>query len=107
MKGVFESRPVFPSYKIIWNIDILFNYFRKLTHQKDLPFPHMGKKLAMLIAVLAGGQRCQTIHAINALHIRVLHDKCIIPIYQTLKQTRIKAHLKPLEFKVYSKENKL
>ena len=107
MKGVFEMRPVFPRYQITWDINILFNYFRKIPHQKHLTFKVLGKKLAILIAVLAGGQRCQTIHSINALHIQVLNDKCIIPIYKTLKQTRVQSHLKPLEFKVYSKEPKL
>ena len=107
MKGVFELRPVFPSYQFTWCLKTLFDYFRKLPHQKDLPFPLLGKKLAILIALLAGGQRCQTIHAINALHIRVLHDRCIIPIFRTLKQTRPGAHLKPLEFKVYTRESKL
>ena len=44
---------------------------------------------------------------LSMLYISVLHDKCVIPIYATLKQTRLKAHLKPLQFKVYSKEPKL
>ena len=107
MKGVFEMRPVFPSYRFTWSIDILFRYFQQLPHQTELPLKTLGKKLAILIALLAGGQRCQTIHAINVLHIRVLNDKCIIPIYTPLKQTRPGKHMKPMEFKVYTADSKL
>ena len=107
MKGVFELNPVFPRYNLTWNITNLFNYFRNMPHQRTLPFSLLGKKLALLIALLAGGQRCQTIHAINVLHIKVLSDRCIIPIYQTLKHTRVGTHLHPLEFRVYLSEEKL
>ena len=107
MKGIFELRPTLPRYQFTWNIQTLFNYFRRLPHQKDLPFKLLGKKLAILIALLAGGQRCQTIHAIDVLRIKVLFDKCIIPIYEKLKQTTKRRHLSPIEFRVYLREEKL
>ena len=64
-KGVFELRPTFPKYKTVWNVQKLFQYFRKLPHQKDLSIDLLGKKLALLLGILAGGQRAQTVHAIN------------------------------------------
>ena len=107
MKGVFELRPSLPRYHLTWNINVLFQYFRTMPHQRELKFSELGKKLALLIALLAGGQRCQTLHAINVLHITVLNDRCVIPIYTTLKHTRVGTHLHPLEFRVYLPEEKL
>ena len=64
MKGMFEDKPVFPVYSCVWDVSILFKFFRNIPHQNDLPLDILSKKLAMLIGILAGGQRCQTIHAI-------------------------------------------
>lgn len=107
MKGVFEINPQLPRYKYIWDVSILLDYFRKLDDPKHLPVGMLGKKLALMLVILAGGQRCQTIHAINTKHIKVTHDRCYIPLYDTLKQTRQGHHLKPLSFSVYTQEPKL
>ena len=64
----------------------------------------LGKKLALLITILAGGQRSQTIHKINAGDIHTIDSKCILPILAKLKQTKPHIHMKPLEFRVYLKE---
>ena len=60
-----------------------------------------------MIGILAGGQRSQTIHAINVMDIRATTEKCIIPIYNPIKQTRKGKHMKPLEFRVYQPDEKL
>ena len=67
----------------------------------------MGKKLALLLAIISGGQRAQTIHSIDVLDIRILGNKCMIPIYDELKQTRPGKHLNTLEFNVFTKEPSL
>ena len=107
VKGVFEMRPVFTKYRSVWDVRLLFDYFRNLDHATNATLKLLGKKLALLIAVLSGGQRIQTLHAINVLDIKILPGKCVIPIYDKLKQTRPKHHLKPLEFPVYLREPKL
>ena len=80
MKGMFEEKPQFPIYACIWNVKILFDYFRSLDHQQQLPLDLLSKKLAILIGILTGGQRCQTIHTIKATDIVVTKEKCLIPI---------------------------
>ena len=107
MKGVFEDRPVFPKYKLIWDVQILLNYFRTLPSPTALTLELLGKKLALLIGILAGGHRFQTLHAINVLDIKIVGKKCVIPIYENLKQSKPGKHLKPLEFTVYLTEPKL
>ena len=107
MKGVFELDPHFPRYKFVWDVSILFNYFRSLNAPEHLSLEILGKKLAIMLSILAGGQRCQTIHAINALHITIVNGLCHIPLYTALKQTRHGKHLKPLGFAVFTSEPKL
>ena len=101
MKGLFELEPHFPRYRFVWDVSVLFSYFRRLDEPKNLTLNILGKKLAMLICILAGGQRCQTLHAIDVLHIKIVEDVCYIPFYTKLKQTRKGHHLAPLKFRVY------
>jgi hypothetical protein len=107
MKGIFEIDPKFPKYKFVWDVSTLLNYFRTLDVPQRLSTALLGKKLAIMLSILAGGHRCQTIHAINTLHISITHDQCNIPLYSVLKQTRPGKHLKPLKFKVYTLDPKL
>ena len=107
VKGIFETKPVFPRYNTVWDVNQLFTFFRNLEHQKDLSVGLLGKKLALLLGILAGGQRAQTIHKVNTLDIKVVNDKCIIPIMDKIKQTKSGKHMKPMVFCVYLKEPKL
>ena len=101
MKGLFELEPQFPKYSLVWDLSILLRYMRMLDDPANLPLGLLGKKLAIMICILAGGQRCQTIHAINVPDIRIVNGTCYIPFYTKLKQTKRGRHLAPLEFKVY------
>ena len=104
IKGVYEDKPHYPIYTSIWNVNILFNYLRSIPHQRHLSLEMLSKKVAILICILAGGQRSQTVHTIKATDILVNADKCIIPIYDTIKQSKEGKHMKPLELKVYNED---
>ena len=104
IKGMFEDKPHFPIYSSVWNVKLLFRHLRSIPHQRELPLRILSKKLAVLLCILAGGQRSQTIHTIKTTDIVVTADKCIIPIYDHIKQSKDGKHMKPLEFKVYAKE---
>ena len=104
MKGMFEDKPHFPIYTCVWNVNILFRFFRKIPNQSELPLKILGKKLTILLGILAGGQRSQTIHTIKCTDIVVVNDKCIIPIYDPVKQTKDGKHMEPLKFKVFHEE---
>ena len=101
MKGLFETQPQFPKYNFTWDVSQLLRHLRMLDEPRNLPLALLGKKLATMLCILAGGQRCQTIHAINVLDIRIVNEVCYIPFYTKLKHTRKGHHLAPLEFKVY------
>ena len=36
MKGVFELRPTFPRISVVWDVNILFDYFRSLLEPSKL-----------------------------------------------------------------------
>ena len=107
MKGIFQLKPTFPKYNIIWDVSILFKFFRSLGKPHTLDLPILSKKLAILLGLLSGGQRCQTIHAINVLDIKIVEDIIFIPIMSTIKQSRPGHHIEPLKFKCYTQEPKL
>ena len=107
MKGVFEKTPSFPRYSCVWDVRVLFDYFRSIPHQRDLPLKLLSKKLATMLGILAGGQRCQTIHLVDILDIVSTTGKCIIPIYSVIKQTKKGRHMHPMEFRPYPTEEKL
>ena len=104
MKGIFEKTPVFPRFACVWDVRILFNFFRSIPHQKDLSLEMLSKKLAAMLGILAGGQRAQTIHSIDVLDIVATEEKCIIPVYSVIKQTRRGKHMRPMEFKAFHEE---
>ena len=107
MKGIFEKTPVFPRYTCVWDVRILFDFFRQLPHQNELTLDVLSKKLATMMGILAGGQRAQTIHSIDVLDIVATEEKCVIPVYSVIKQTKKGRHMRPMEFKTYPVEEKL
>ena len=69
IKGMFEDKPHFPIYSSVWNVKILFRHLRSIPHQRELPLRILSKKLAVLLCILAGGQRSQTIHILSKQRI--------------------------------------
>ena len=107
MKGIFELRPSFPKYTFIWDIQKVFDYFRGLPDVEKLDLKLLSHKLVMLLCLLSGGQRAQTIHVLCIEDIKYVDDGIIIPIMSKIKQTKRGRHMKPLSFKPFDSELKL
>lgn len=105
MKGVFESRPALPKYTDVWDISRVLTYLDSQGITTQLNLKTLTLRLVMLLCILTG-QRCQTIHAIELGGIS-FGDTCRIVIPSLLKQSRSGHHLKPMEFKPYSHNDKL
>ena len=60
MKGIFELRPTFPKYHMIWDARKVINYFGNLPVMSNLTLKELSLKLAMLLCLVSGGQRMQT-----------------------------------------------
>ena len=76
MKGLFGLRPALPRYKSIWDLNIVFNYFRERPAAPELSLKKLTLKLTFLLNLLSG-QRCQTIKYLNTDNMELTTDKCI------------------------------
>ena len=104
MKGLFDSSKILFFF---WDVSLFLNYFRKLPPPQRLGLSLLSRKLALLVTVISGGQRCQTIHVIDVKDIIVSDTKLIIPIMEKIKQTKPSKHMSPLMFKCYPTEPNL
>ena len=43
MKDIYEAKPNLPKYRTIWNVGTVFNYFRQIKHQDQMPVSRLGK----------------------------------------------------------------
>ena len=88
MKGLFELRPALPLHKSIWELTIVFNYFRGRPAAPELSLKELTLKLTFLLNLLSG-QRCQTMKYLNTDNMELTTDKCIFHVTDKVKQTRI------------------
>ena len=105
MKGIFENNPTLPKFQFTWNVSLLFNYFRNMQDIDALDTQKLTQKLVMLMTLISGGQRAQTIHSIRVSDIKILDNKVVIPIMSLIKQTKPTKHMAPLCFQIYNKES--
>ena len=68
MKGIFEARPIFPKYRIVWSVNIVFDYFRTLDHPKNLSMGLLGKSWLFLCVLLledSGVKHCMQLISVT------------------------------------------
>ena len=92
---------------MIWDVRKVFNYFRNLPVISNFTLKELSLKLAMLLCLVFGGQRMQTIHLINLKDIKYVREQVFIPIMQKIKQSKPGNHIYPLSFKTYPNDTKL
>jgi len=97
MKGIFELHPALPRYKSIWDVSIVFNYFRKRPSASDLNLKELTLKLTFLLSLLSG-QRCQAIKSLTIDNRELSSKKCIFKVTDKVKQTRVGTHRTPCLF---------
>ena len=107
MKGIFEKNPTLPKFQFTWKVSLLFNYFCNMQGIQSLDIQKLTQKLVMLMALISGGQRAQTIHSIRVSDIKILDYKVVMSIMSLIKQTKLAKHMAPLCFQTYGKEPKL
>jgi len=107
MKGILEQRPVFSKYNYIWDVNKVFEFFRGLPSLEDLDLKMLSYKLVMLLCLVSGGQRAQTIHSLCLKDIHFIEESIAIPIMSKIKQTMPGKHMKPLFFRPYENDPKL
>ena len=65
MKGIFESNPTLPKFHFTWNVSLLFNYFCNIQMIHALDIQKLTQRLVMLMTLISGSLRAQTIHSIK------------------------------------------
>ena len=106
MKGIFELRPALPRYKSIWDLSIVFNFFRKQPPASVLSLKDLTLKLTFLLCLLSG-QRCQTIKYLTTENMELSTNKCVFKVTNKVKQTRLGTHITPLQYLAYPNDDKL
>ena len=96
MKRIFELRPTFPKYHMIWDVSKVLNYFRNLPVMSNLTLKELSLKLTVLLCLVSSGQRMQTVHLINLKDIKYVGEQVFIPIMQKIKQSKPENHIYPL-----------
>ena len=61
IKGIFENNPILPKFQFIWNASLLFDYFHNMQDIHALDIQKLAQKLVMLMTLILGGQRAQTL----------------------------------------------
>lgn len=102
VKGVFQSRPTFPKYTEIWDVNVVLSYLKTLSRVAKLSLKDLTYKVTMMLMLLSG-QRTQTIQLLN------LKDKSqfTFKVLSKVKHTKPGRHLQDLKFKAYAPDRQL
>ena len=105
MKGLFELSPVMPKVYFVWDVHTVFSYMRSFPSPSGQSLKMLSQNLALLLGLLSGGQRCQTIHQVQVPDLKIMGGLLYIPVLRKIKQTRPGKHMAPLRFRPYCDEN--
>ena len=94
LKGVFNNRPSLPKYSYVWDVKILFDYFRKMPQNEELNLKNLTFKVASIIALLFH-QRAQTLHVLDYDYMKIEQNAINFAFPKLLKNSRPGHHLKP------------
>jgi integrase len=87
IKAVYQTRPVFPKYQNVWDVDIVLSYLQGLSPLCELSLKLLTLKLVMLM-LLATGQRCQSIYLLDLKQIRIVDKSVVFVLDRLVKQSR-------------------
>ena len=103
-KGSFNLRPPLPKISFVWDVQIMFEYFRSLGDNRQISDKHLSQKLLILLLLL-GGQRLNSV-----FHFTI--DRMIISSTSvTFSQEHVLNHSKPgrkldiFKYRAYSDPN--
>ena len=85
MKGIFQLNPPQARYSEIWDVQVVFNYLRRLSPAKTLSLKNLTLKLSMLLALISA-QRVQSLHLLNLDNMIMKEGAVIFSFSDQLKQ---------------------
>ena len=87
MKWIFVPKPPKPRYTVIWDVNHILCYLRKLSPVCHLSFKDLTLKLTMLMA-LTQAARAQTLQFFSVKSYKKLKSEFVFELSDSLKQNR-------------------
>ena len=106
MKGVFQSRPTFPKYTEIWDVNVVLSYLKTLSPVAKLSLKDLTYKVTMMLMLLSG-QRIQTIQLLDLKDMTMSKSQFTFKVSSKVKHTKPGRHLQDLKFKAYAPDRRL
>ena len=106
MKGVFQSRPTFPKYAEIWDVNVVLSYLKTLSPVAKLSLKDLTYKVTMMLMLLSG-QRIQTIQLLDLKDMTMSKSQFTFKVSSKVKHTKPGRHLQDLKFKAYAPDRRL
>ena len=100
LKGAFNIRPAFRRYVTTWDVTKAFTFIKSKSTLTNCYLKTLSHRLAILLC-LTTGQRDQTTKCLNLDYIKISSDKIVLFVPETLKTTRLRHHLLPIELKTF------
>ena len=107
MKGNFELKPFLPKYSEIWDVRVVLDYLTTFSVSSTLPLKELTLKLTILLCLITGQRRGQTIHKFDVTYVQDLDDRSRISGREKLKQTKSGRHLDPIELLAFPEDKEL
>ena len=106
MKGVYQSRPTFPKYTEIWDVNVVLSYLKTLSPVAKLSLKDLTYKVTMMLMLLSG-QRTQTIQLLDLKDMTMSKSQFTFKVSSKVKHTKPGRHLQDLKFKAYAPDRRL
>ena len=87
LKGSFHLRPPKPRYDATWDVNIVFNYLRKMSPVTRLSLKQLTLKVCMLLA-LTSAQRVQSLSYLHLDLMQILNNSVTFQFLDLLKQSK-------------------
>ena len=100
-KGSFNLRPPLSRLFFVWDVQIMFEYFRSLGNNRQISDKHLSHKLLILLLLL-GGQRLNSVFHFTIDRIIISNTSVTFSPKVVLKQSKPGPKLDIFEYRAYS-----
>ena len=103
-KGSFNLRPPLPKISFVWDVQIMFEYFRSLGDNRQISDKHLSQKLLILLLLL-GGQRLNSVFHFTIDRMIISSTSVTFSPEHVLKHSKPGRKLDVFEYRAYSDPN--
>ena len=103
-KGSFTLKPPLPKISFVWDVQIMFEYFRSLGDNRQISDKHLSQKLLILLLLL-GGQRLNSVFHFTIDRMIISSTSVTFSPEHVLKHSKPGRKLDVFEYRTYSDLN--